>query len=118
MTTLLQDVRQTIRLLGGHRGFAAAALLTIALGVGGTAAVFSVVDGVLLRPLPYAEPERLVRVWEVHPGGVAPIGGQRLSGPAYRALSPSQSQSHSPSHSHLAASRPSAPSAAGISRSV
>jgi len=73
MTTFLQDSRHTFRLLAGHPGFAAAALLTIALGVGGTAAVFSVVYGVLLRPLPYAEPERLVRMWEVHPGGVAPI---------------------------------------------
>ena len=87
MTTFLQDFRHTFRLLAGHPGFAVAALLTIALGVGGTAAVFSVVYGVLLRPLPYAEPERLVRMWEVHPGGVAPITGQRLSGPAYRAWS-------------------------------
>ncbi len=76
MTTFLQDCRHTFRLLAGHPGFAVAALLTIALGVGGTAAVFSVVYGVLLRPLPYAEPERLVRMWEEHPGAVAPISGQ------------------------------------------
>jgi predicted permease len=87
MTTFLQDFRHTFRLLAGHPGFAVAALLTIALGVGGTAAVFSVVYGVLLRPLPYTEPERLVRMWEEHPGGVAPIGGQHLSGPSYRAWS-------------------------------
>jgi putative ABC transport system permease protein len=85
MTSFLQDIRHTFRLLAGNPGFAVAALLTIALGVGGTAAVFSVVYGVLLRPLPYAEPERIVRMWEEHPGAVAPIGGQYLSGPAYRA---------------------------------
>jgi putative ABC transport system permease protein len=85
MTTFLHDVRHTLRMLATHRGFAAVALLTIALGVGGTAAVFSVVYGVLLRPLPYAEPERIVRMWEEHPGAVSPIGGRYLSGPAYRA---------------------------------
>jgi putative ABC transport system permease protein len=89
MTTFLQDFRHTFRLLASHPGFAVAALLTIALGVGGTAAVFSVVYGVLLRPLPYAEPERLVRMWEVHPGGVAPITGQRIAGPTWRAWSKS-----------------------------
>jgi putative ABC transport system permease protein len=95
MTTFLQDCRHTLRLLAGHPGFAAAALLTIALGVGGTAAVFSVVYGVLLRPLPYAEPERIVRMWEEHPGAVAPIGGQRLSGPAYREWSLARSSPRS-----------------------
>ena len=73
MDALLQDVRQACRMLSGNRGFAAAALITIALGVGGTAAVFSVVYGVLRRPLPYPEPEHLVRMWERHPGGHAPI---------------------------------------------
>jgi putative ABC transport system permease protein len=85
MDTLTRDVTHTFRLLARSRAFAVAALVTIAVGVGGTAAVFSVVYGVLLRPLPYAEPDRLVRMWEVHPGAQAPINGQRLSGPTYRA---------------------------------
>jgi putative ABC transport system permease protein len=99
MTTFLQDIRHTFRLLAGHPGFAAAALLTIALGVGGTAAVFSVVYGVLLRPLPYPEPERLVRMWEVHPGAVSPLGDKHLSRPVYRAWAQPQSPSQFPSQS-------------------
>jgi putative ABC transport system permease protein len=87
MDTLVRDVQQAFRLLSGHRGFAAAALTTIALGVGGTAAVFSVVYGILFRPLPYPEPERLVRMWEVHPGAHAPIPGSLLSNPTYHAWS-------------------------------
>jgi predicted permease len=87
MDTFVRDVRQTFRLLSNNRGFAGAVLITIALGVGGTAAVFSVVYGVLLRPLPYSEPERLVRMWEVHPGGQPPIPGPELSGPTYRVWS-------------------------------
>src|SRR4030095_1652564 len=87
MDGFVRDIRQTFRLLSTNRGFAGAVLITIALGVGGTAAVFSVVYGVLLRPLPYSEPERLVRMWEVHPGGQPPIPGPELSGPTYRVWS-------------------------------
>ena len=87
MDGFVRDITQTFRLLSSNRGFTGAVLITIALGVGGTAAVFSVVYGVLLRPLPYPEPGRLVRMWEVHPGGQAPIAGSQLSGPTYRAWS-------------------------------
>lgn len=59
VNTLLQDVRLALRHLSRSGGFTAVALLTLALGVGGNAAIFSVVDGVLLRPLPFPEPERL-----------------------------------------------------------
>ena len=58
------DIRYATRLLLRNRGFAAAALLTIALGVGAATAIFSVVDAVLLRPLPYPDAGRLVAVWE------------------------------------------------------
>ena len=57
---LAHNIRHTLRLLQKAPGFAVMALLTVALGSGANTAVFSVVDGVLLRPLPYAAPERLV----------------------------------------------------------
>lgn len=87
MDGVLRDIKQAVRQMSSHRGFAAAALITIALGVGGTASVFAVVYGVLVRPLPYPQSERLVRIWERHPGGQAPIPGSKLSGPTYRAWS-------------------------------
>ncbi len=59
----MQDFRYALRLLRANPGFAATAILTVALGVGATTAIFSVVYGVMLRPLPYAEPARLVALW-------------------------------------------------------
>jgi putative ABC transport system permease protein len=60
MTSLLRDVRYGARILVSNRGFAAAALAVLALGVGSSTAVFSVLRGVMLTPLPYREPGRLV----------------------------------------------------------
>ena len=67
----LQDVRYTFRQLRNSPGFTAAALLTLALGIGATSAVFSVVRTVMLDPLPYHDPDRIVAVWETNRGGTS-----------------------------------------------
>jgi putative ABC transport system permease protein len=59
----MQDLRYGLRLLRKHPGFAATTILTVALGIGATTAIFSLVYGVLLRPLPFGEPARLAAVW-------------------------------------------------------
>ena len=61
---LMQDVRYAVRLLARRPAYTALVLLTLALGIGATTAVFSVINGVLIRPLPFPAPARLVTVWE------------------------------------------------------
>src|SRR6202050_1686751 len=65
---LRQDLRYTARTLGRARGFTAVAILVLALGIGANTAVFSVTDYVLIRPLPFPSPDRLVTLWETLPG--------------------------------------------------
>ena len=66
----LSSLRQSLRNLAAHRAFTFAAIATLALGIGANAAIFSVVNGLLLKPLPYPDGERLVEVysaWAANP---------------------------------------------------
>jgi predicted permease len=66
---LFADLRYAARRLAGNPGFTAVSILTLALGIGASTAIFSVVDAVLLRALPYPQPDKIVRVWEQAPNG-------------------------------------------------
>ena len=81
MDSLWQDVTFAARMLTKSPGFSVFAVSTIALGLGANAAIFSLVDGVLLKSAGYPEPERLVRLWERHPQG-----GISLDGEPYRVI--------------------------------
>jgi putative ABC transport system permease protein len=65
--TLIQDLRYNFRVLRRTPGFTAVIILTLALGIGATTAIFSVDNVILLRPLPYENPEQVVMVWGTQP---------------------------------------------------
>ncbi|WP_433983901.1 ABC transporter permease [Tunturiibacter empetritectus] len=84
LENLLQDVRFALRMLFKSPGFSAIAILTMALGIGATTAIFSLVDATLLHPLPYPHPEELVRVEDDLPGAGATDAG--ISIPEFKDL--------------------------------
>src|ERR1700677_17342 len=84
MSVLLQDLRFAIRQMGKKPGFATVIVLTMALGIGANAAIFSVLDAVLLRPLPYSQPERLIKVWSRFTGIGMPNDQNWVSAPEFR----------------------------------
>src|SRR5215831_6799264 len=67
LADICQDLRYGFRSLLKTPGFSAAALVTLALGIGANTSIFTMVDAVLLRPLPYSDPDRLATVWDQHP---------------------------------------------------
>ena len=79
MESIVYDVRYAARNLLKNPGFALAAILTLSIGIGANTAIFTAVNGVLLRPLPYPEPDRLVQVWGFHPE----IGTESMSFPDF-----------------------------------
>ncbi|HJX29630.1 MAG TPA: ABC transporter permease, partial [Thermoanaerobaculia bacterium] len=73
MADLWKDLRYTLRTWRKSPGFTLVVLLTVALSVGATTAIFSVVNGVLLEPLPYPDPDRVVFLWSSNPSAGLPV---------------------------------------------
>src|SRR3954467_7475420 len=80
MGTLIQDIRQTLRMLRNNPGFTVIAILTLALGMGANTAIFSIVKAVVLRPLPFNEPAQLYNLWT----NLSDFGREHVSLPDYR----------------------------------
>ncbi len=88
LETLLQDIRYASRLFRRTPAFTAIAVLSLALGIGGNAAMFSLVNALLIRPLPYREPDRLFRITGIYPHAAVPFFQQRARTMEVAAVSP------------------------------
>src|SRR5215207_3081105 len=79
MESIVRDIRYVTRALLRTPAFFTVTIITLALGVGATTAIYSVINGVLLRPLPYPDPDRIVQMWQVGQRG----GRGQVSDPNY-----------------------------------
>jgi putative ABC transport system permease protein len=86
MRVLIQDLLFALRQMGRRPGFTTVVVLTMALGIGANAAIFSVLDAILLRPLPYNQPEQLIKVWTRFTGIGQPNDQNWVSPPEFRDL--------------------------------
>src|SRR4029077_11453221 len=68
MSTLVRDLRYALRAFAKSPGFTVAAILSLAIGIGATTAIFSIISALLLHPLPYKDADRLVILWNTSPG--------------------------------------------------
>jgi len=84
MSTLRQDLHFALRQIVKRPGFATVVVLTLALGIGANTAVFSVLNAVLLRPLPYSQPQQLVKLWTRFTGIGLPNDQNAVSPPEFR----------------------------------
>jgi len=84
MGVLMQDLRFALRQMAKKPGFTAVVVMTMALGIGANAAIFSVLDAVLLKPLPYSNPEGLIKVWTRFTGIGMPNDQNWVSAPEFR----------------------------------
>src|SRR5437870_11154513 len=87
MNTFWQDIRYAMRGLGRNPGFTLVTVVTLAFGIGANSAIFSVVNTVLLKPLPYRDPAGLVKVWTRFTGIGLPNDQNWFSAPEFRDLS-------------------------------
>jgi putative ABC transport system permease protein len=94
MESFLQDCRYALRILGRSPGFAIIAVLALALGIGANSAIFSVVNAVILKPLPYEKPEQLVQLWMRFTGIGIPNDQNWVSAPEFVDLQQNQSLYH------------------------
>src|ERR1043165_5362312 len=82
MNSIIKDIRFALRGLLKHRAFTAIAVVTLALGIGGSTSIFTVVDAALIRGLPYKSPDRLYHLWEKTPQ--AEFSKREMSYPDYQ----------------------------------